>query len=117
MECAIRIKKIGRKPTPFSIPERCIQCCLCDASSQALGQLIDEDGVSAFPATQDLAERTERNELEHYVAGNGKQATQSAAKPLAMTERLDVKEELHHIALFNDIFLAFSAKPSLVARF
>ena len=117
MECAIRIKKTGRKPIPLSTPERCIQCCLCDASSQALGQLIEEDGVSAFPATQDLAERTERNELEHYVAVNGKQATQSAAKPLAMTERLDVKEELHHVALFNDIFLAFSAKPSLVARF
>ena len=62
-----------------------------------MGQLIDEGGVSAFPATQDLAERTERNELEHYVAANGKQATQSAAKPLAMPERLDVKEELHSI--------------------
>ena len=64
-----------------------------------MGQLIEEDGVSAFPATQDLAERTERNEIEHYVAGNGKQATQSAAKPLDMTERLDVKEELHRIQL------------------
>ena len=62
-----------------------------------MGQLIDEDGVSALPATQDLAERTERNELEHYGAGNDKQATQSAAKPIAMTERLDVKEELHRI--------------------
>ncbi len=75
MECAIRIKKTGRKPIPLSTPERCIQCCLCDASSQALGQLIEEDGVSALPATQDLAERTERNELEHYVAAKGKQAS------------------------------------------
>ena len=82
-----------------------------------MGQLIEEDGVSAFPATQDLAERTERNEIEHYVAGNGKQATQQTVKTLGMTECLDVKEELHHVTLFNDIFLAFSAKPSLVARF
>ena len=49
---------------------------LWDASSDALGKVIQEDGVSAFAATQDLAERTERNELEHYVAANGKQATQ-----------------------------------------
>lgn len=117
MECAIRIKKQVGSQSHSAHPSTAFNAAYATHRVKLGAQLIEEDGVSAFPATQDLAERTERNELEHYGAGNGKQATQSAAKPLGMTERLDVKEELHHVALFNDIFLAFSAKPSLVARF
>ena len=34
-----------------------------------------------------------------------------------MASHLYVKEELHHVTLFNDVLLAFSTQPSFVAGF